>query len=81
MNASVSFLSAAIWIPILTGAFLLAYGRARNPAVSRAVALVGSLAGLLATLPPREFAAGEVEFGIRHARVPGQIGGHAAVQC
>jgi len=51
MNASVSFLSAAIWIPILTGAFLLAYGRARNPAVSRVVALVGALAGLLATLP------------------------------
>jgi len=51
MNASVSFLSAAIWIPILTGVFLLAYGRARNPAVSRAVALAGSLAGLLATLP------------------------------
>ncbi|MEX1108884.1 MAG: NADH-quinone oxidoreductase subunit M [Dongiaceae bacterium] len=51
MNASVSFLSTAIWIPILTGAFLLAFGQDRNAAVVRAVALVGSLLGLLATIP------------------------------
>jgi NADH-quinone oxidoreductase subunit M len=51
MNAPVSFLSAAIWIPILCGLFLLAYGNDRNPGVVRAVALVGALAGLLATLP------------------------------
>jgi NADH-quinone oxidoreductase subunit M len=51
MNTSVSFLSAAIWIPILTGAFLLAFGQDRNAAVVRTVALVGSLLGLLATIP------------------------------
>jgi len=51
MNTSVSFLSAAIWIPILTGAFLLAFGKDRNAAVVRTVALVGALVGLLATIP------------------------------
>jgi NADH-quinone oxidoreductase subunit M len=51
MTSSLSFLSAAIWIPILTGAFLLVYGRDRNAGVVRAVALAGALAGLLATLP------------------------------
>jgi NADH-quinone oxidoreductase subunit M len=51
MNTSVSFLSAAIWIPILTGAFLLAFGQDRNAAVVRTVALVGALVGLLATIP------------------------------
>ena len=51
MTNSISFLSAAIWIPILTGLFLLSFGNDRNPAVARTVALIGSLAGLLATLP------------------------------
>jgi NADH-quinone oxidoreductase subunit M len=51
MTTSVSFLSAAIWIPILTGAFLLAFGQDRNAAVVRTVALAGSLMGLLATIP------------------------------
>jgi NADH-quinone oxidoreductase subunit M len=51
MNTSVSFLSAAIWIPILTGLFLLSYGRDRNAGVVRAVSAAGALGGLLATLP------------------------------
>ncbi len=51
MNTSVSFLSAAIWIPILTGFFLLAYGRDRNAGVVRAVSVAGALGGLLATIP------------------------------
>jgi len=51
MTNSISFLSAAIWIPILTGLFLLSFGNDRNPAVARAVALIGSLAGLLVTVP------------------------------
>ena len=51
MTNSISFLSAAIWIPILTGLVLLSFGTDRNPAVARAVALVGSLAGLLVTVP------------------------------
>ncbi|MBA3480160.1 MAG: NADH-quinone oxidoreductase subunit M [Lautropia sp.] len=44
-------LSAAIWIPILTGVMLLAVGNDRRADVVRAVALAGSLLGLLVTLP------------------------------
>ena len=51
MTTSVSFLSAAIWIPILTGLFLLAFGKDRNGAIVRTVALVGALGGFLATIP------------------------------
>jgi NADH-quinone oxidoreductase subunit M len=45
------FLSAAIWIPIGFGLFLLSAGRDRAAGVVRALALIGSLAGLVATLP------------------------------
>jgi NADH-quinone oxidoreductase subunit M len=51
MTTSVSFLSAAIWIPILAGFFVLAYGNDRNAAVVRTVSLGASLLGLLATVP------------------------------
>jgi NADH-quinone oxidoreductase subunit M len=51
MNSSVSFLSAAIWIPILTGLFVLAFGNDRNAGIVRGVSLGGALAGLLATVP------------------------------
>ena len=51
MTHSISFLSAAIWIPILTGLILLSFGNDRHRGVVRAVALAGSLVGLLATLP------------------------------
>ena len=51
MTNSISFLSAAIWIPILTGLFLLSFGNDRNPAIVRGVSLAGALAGLLATVP------------------------------
>lgn len=51
MTHSISFLSAAIWIPILTGLILLSFGNDRHRGVVRAVALIGSLAGLLAALP------------------------------
>jgi NADH-quinone oxidoreductase subunit M len=51
MMTSVSFLSAAIWIPILAGLFVLAFGNDRNPGVVRAVSLGGALLGLLATVP------------------------------
>ena len=43
MTTSVSFLSAAIWIPILTGLFILAFGNDRNGAIVRTVALVGAV--------------------------------------
>jgi NADH-quinone oxidoreductase subunit M len=44
-------LSAAIWLPIGFGAFLLALGRDQHAGVVRALALVGSLLSLLVTLP------------------------------
>ena len=45
------WLSAAIWIPIGFGVFLLAAGRDRSAGIVRGLALIGSLAGLLATVP------------------------------
>lgn len=51
MNTSVSFLSAAIWIPILAGLFVLAFGTDRNAGVVRAVSLGGAVLGFLATIP------------------------------
>ncbi|MBK8070614.1 MAG: NADH-quinone oxidoreductase subunit M [Ramlibacter sp.] len=44
-------LSLAIWTPIFFGAVLLAFGRDDQARVVRWVALVGAIAGLLATLP------------------------------
>jgi len=49
--SSFPILSAAIWIPILFGAVLLVIGSERNPVLVRVLALVGSLLGLLVTLP------------------------------
>jgi len=51
MIATYPWLSAAIWIPIVFGLFLLSAGRDRSPGVVRAVALVASLIGMLVTLP------------------------------
>jgi NADH-quinone oxidoreductase subunit M len=51
MTATFPWLSAAIWIPILFGGFLLSAGRDSSAGVVRAVALVASLIGLLATVP------------------------------
>ena len=45
------WLSAAIWIPIGFGVFLLSAGRDRSAGIVRGLALIGSLAGLLATVP------------------------------
>jgi len=50
MNAT-PWLSLAIWIPIATGVLILAVGRDRSADVVRAVALAGSLLGLLVTMP------------------------------
>ncbi|MCC7058642.1 MAG: NADH-quinone oxidoreductase subunit M [Burkholderiaceae bacterium] len=49
--SSFPILSAAIWIPILFGAVLLVIGSERNPVLVRVLALIGSLLGLLVTLP------------------------------
>ena len=51
MNSSVSYLSAAIWIPILAGLFLLAIGRDRNAGMVRNVALAAAVLGFLVTIP------------------------------
>jgi NADH-quinone oxidoreductase subunit M len=48
---SIPVLSAAIWVPILFGVFLLAFGNDRNAPTVRAVALIGALIGFLVTLP------------------------------
>jgi NADH-quinone oxidoreductase subunit M len=50
MNSSL-VLSAAIWIPILFGLAILAFGRDQNASVVRGVSLGGALLGLLATVP------------------------------
>jgi NADH-quinone oxidoreductase subunit M len=50
MNA-IPVLSAAIWVPIAFGAFLLIFGNDRNAPTVRAIALVGALLGLLVTIP------------------------------
>jgi NADH-quinone oxidoreductase subunit M len=51
MATTTPWLSLAIWIPIAFGALILAAGRDRNAGVIRTVALVGSLLGLLVTIP------------------------------
>ena len=51
MTATFPWLSAAIWIPIVFGVFLLSAGRDRSAGVVRALALTGSLVGVLATVP------------------------------
>ncbi|CDG83954.1 NADH-quinone oxidoreductase subunit M [Janthinobacterium agaricidamnosum] len=45
------YLSLAIWVPILFGVLVLALGRDNKPGFTRVLSLVGSLAGLLVTLP------------------------------
>ncbi len=44
-------LSIAIWLPILVGVLLLAVGRDENVALVRWIALIGSIAAFLVTLP------------------------------
>ncbi len=44
-------LSVSIWLPIAAGAMLLALGRDDNPNASRWLALVGSIASFLVTIP------------------------------
>jgi len=48
---SFPILSVAIWLPIVFGLLVLAVGSDRNPAPARWVALVGSVLGLIVTIP------------------------------
>jgi NADH-quinone oxidoreductase subunit M len=51
MTAETPWLSLAIWIPILFGAAVLATGSDRNAPIARWLALIGSVLGLLVTIP------------------------------
>jgi len=48
---TIPYLSLSIWVPILFGLFILAFGRDRAPGMVRGFALIGSLASFLVTLP------------------------------
>jgi len=50
-NTPFPWLSVAIWLPIVIGFFLLMLGNARNGAAVRLVALLGSIASALVTVP------------------------------
>jgi NADH-quinone oxidoreductase subunit M len=48
---TIPYLSLSIWVPILFGLFILAFGRDRAPGMVRGLALIGSLVSFLVTLP------------------------------
>ncbi|SAK73619.1 NADH dehydrogenase subunit M [Caballeronia arationis] len=48
---SFPILSVAIWLPIVFGLLVLAVGSDKNPAPARWIALIGSILGLLVTIP------------------------------
>jgi NADH-quinone oxidoreductase subunit M len=48
---SLPILSLAIWLPIIVGILVLAVGSDSNPGPTRWIALIGSVAGLLVTIP------------------------------
>ncbi|MDO4637438.1 MAG: NADH-quinone oxidoreductase subunit M [Lautropia sp.] len=47
----IGWLSAAIWVPIISGIIVLAAGNAQRAALSRWLSLLGSLAGFAVTIP------------------------------
>ena len=47
----IPYLSLAIWVPIVAGLAVLAVGRDRDAGAARWIALIGSLAGFVVTLP------------------------------
>ena len=51
MQTMSNILSLAIWLPVAFGVLLLAAGRQGNPGAARWIALVGSIAGFLVTIP------------------------------
>ena len=51
MPSTVPILSLAIWLPIIAGLLVFATGGDRNAAFARMLALIGSLASLVVTLP------------------------------
>ena len=51
MPSTVPILSLAIWLPIIAGLLVFATGGDRNAAFARMLALIGSVASLVVTLP------------------------------
>jgi NADH-quinone oxidoreductase subunit M len=51
MQSTFPYLSLSIWLPIVFGAFVLAFGRDNNPGFVRTVSLLGSIVSFLVTLP------------------------------
>jgi NADH-quinone oxidoreductase subunit M len=51
MQTMSNILSLAIWVPVAFGLLLLAAGRQENPSAARWIALIGSVAGFLVTIP------------------------------
>src|SRR5437868_3296259 len=51
MTSNAPWLSLAIWIPVIAGLVVLAAGSDRNAREARIIALIGALAGFLATIP------------------------------
>ncbi|MBS4096240.1 MAG: NADH-quinone oxidoreductase subunit M [Sulfuricella sp.] len=51
MNEGSTLLSWVIWLPILAGVAVLATGSDRNAPLARMIALVGSIAGFLVSIP------------------------------
>ncbi|HQN10947.1 MAG TPA: NADH-quinone oxidoreductase subunit M [Quisquiliibacterium sp.] len=51
MSSPFPYLSGAIWIPVLFGVLVLAFGNDRNAGFVRGLSLVGALAGLASTIP------------------------------
>ena len=49
--STIPYLSLSIWMPILFGLFILAFGRDNNAGMVRGIALLGSVASFLVTLP------------------------------
>jgi NADH-quinone oxidoreductase subunit M len=48
---SIPYLSLSIWVPIIAGLLVLAVGSGANAGVARILALLGSIAGFLVTIP------------------------------
>jgi NADH-quinone oxidoreductase subunit M len=51
LMTALPYLSLAIWVPIVTGLAVLAVGSDRDAGITRWIALVGAIVGLLVTLP------------------------------
>ncbi len=73
MMTDLPIISLAIWVPILAGIAVLFTGDDRRACLARWMALAGSIAGFLATLPlytEFNFADGGLQFQDRFSGIP-----------